>query len=177
MRNGVWVLALRGVAAIVFGLLALLWPAVTALALAVLFGAYALVSGAVHLAAGFSRGQPGTVRALFLLTGLLGVAIALVTLLWPAITAFALAIVIGIWAIVNGVLDIWASVRWRAARLLAVVGVVSVLAGLLILFRPDIGAVVIAQVIGAYAIVAGVVMLAAAWQRRRSPISAARAAG
>lgn len=177
MRNGAAVLALRGVAAIVFGLLALLWPAMTALALAVLFGAYALVSGGVHLAAGFSRGQPGTVRGLFLLTGLLGVAIALVALLWPAITAFALAIVIGIWAIVIGVLDIWASVRWRAARLLAVVGVVSVLAGLLILFRPDLGAVVIAQVIGVYAIVAGVVMLVAAWQRRRSPISAARAGG
>ncbi|MBQ0906729.1 HdeD family acid-resistance protein [Micromonospora saelicesensis] len=161
-------------AAIVFGLLALVWPTVTALALAVLFGAYALVGGALHLAAGFSRGQAGPVRGLFLLTGLLGIAIALVTLLWPEITAFALAVVIGIWAVVIGGLDLWIAVRWRASRLLAVVGVVSILAGLLILFRPDVGAVAIAQVIGIYAIVAGVLMLAAARQRHRLATGPAR---
>lgn len=175
MRNGVWVLALRGLAAIAFGVIALVWPSITALALAVLFGLYALATGVLHIMAGLSRHRTREMRSLFLLTGLTGFVIALVTLAWPKVTAFALAVLVGIWAIVVGALDIWAATRWRAARLLTVVGVVSVLAGLLILIRPDVGAVVIAQVIGVYAIVAGVVMVATARQRGRSPITAARA--
>ncbi|MFE9693616.1 HdeD family acid-resistance protein [Micromonospora sp. NPDC005806] len=177
MRNGVWLLAVRGVAAIVFGLLAVAWPSATVVVLTTLFGVYALATGLLHLGAGLSRRQTPGLRGLFLLTGLTGVLIAGFTFFWPSITAFALAVLVGLWAVAIGVLDIWAAVRWRAARLLAVVGVVSVLAGLLILFRPDVGTVVIAQVIGVYAIVAGVVMVAAAWQRGRSPVSATRAAG
>jgi uncharacterized membrane protein HdeD (DUF308 family) len=175
MRNGVWVLALRGLAAITFGVIAVVWPAVTAITLSVLFGLYALVNGVLHIMAGLSRHRTRELRSLFLLTGLIGLVIALVALAWPKVTALALAVLIGIWAIVVGILDIWAATRWRAARLLAVVGVVSVLAGLLILIRPALGAVFIAEVIGIYAIVAGVVMVATARQRRRAPNTATRA--
>ncbi|MFF4893411.1 DUF308 domain-containing protein [Micromonospora chersina] len=69
MRNLVSALALRGVAAIVFGLLAVVWPSVTALALALLFGAYAFISGALHTAKGFSRGRSGRTRTALILTG------------------------------------------------------------------------------------------------------------
>ncbi|MGR6319043.1 DUF308 domain-containing protein [Micromonospora soli] len=177
MRDAVWALALRGVAAIVFGVVALVWPSVTALALALLFGAYALVYGAVQLAAGFGRGQSGRARTPLILSGLLGGAIALVTLLWPTITALALAVLIGIWAIVIGVIEIWAGTRVRGWGLLAGVGILSVLAGVLIIVRPDAGAVAIARVIGAYAVVAGILMVVVAWRLRRSPLYQARPAG
>jgi osmotically-inducible protein OsmY len=78
-------------------------------------GAYALINGTLHLAGAFSRSQAGPARLLLVLTGLLGIAAALMTLLWPAITALALAIVIGVSVIATGALDIWTAVRPRAS--------------------------------------------------------------
>lgn len=176
MRNLVSALALRGVAAIVFGLLAVLWPSVTALALALLFGAYAFISGALHLAEGFSRGRSGRTRTALILTGLVGIAIAVVTLFWPDITALALAVLIGIWAITVGVLQIVAATLLPRGGLLAVAGVLSVIAGVLVLLRPDEGAVAIARVIGVYAIIAGILLLVAAFRVRRSPAYQAQSA-
>lgn len=169
-RQDVWWQALRGAAAIVFGLLALAWPSVTALALAVLFGVYALINGTLNLTGAFSRDKAGKARLLLVLRGLLGIAAGVVALLLPAITAVALAVVIGVWAVATGVLEIGTAVvvRQRGRGLLAVVGVLSIVAGVLLLLRPDVGAVAIAQVIGAYAIVVGALTLVEAWRRRRS---------
>jgi uncharacterized membrane protein HdeD (DUF308 family) len=160
-------LVLRGLAAIVFGLVALAWPSLTALVLAALFGVYALLNGAVRLGGAFRRGHAGIVRGLLVLTGLLGVAAGVVSLLWPGITALVLAVVVGAWAIATGVLEIWIVLRWRPSWLLALVGVLSILAGVLVLGRPDLGAVAIAQVIGVYAVVVGALMLAEAVRLRR----------
>jgi uncharacterized membrane protein HdeD (DUF308 family) len=161
-------LAIRGTAAIVFGILAVIWPGVTVLALAILFGAYALVDGVGMLIASVRRRADRRQRTAYLLSGLLGLAAGLVTLFWPGITALALVVLIGVWAVVTGVLDIWAAARRRRQWLVAVVGVLSILAGLLVLVRPDVGALAIAQVIGIYAIVSGVLMLAQTWRLRRS---------
>lgn len=178
-RQDVWWQALRGAAAIVFGLLALAWPSVTALALAVLFGVYALTNGTLNLTGAFSRDNVGKARLLLVLRGLLGIAAGVVALLLPAITALALAVVIGVWAAATGVLEVGTAVveRQRGRGLLAVVGVLSIVAGVLLLLRPDVGAVAIAQVIGAYAIVVGALTLAEAWRRRRSAAKPERHAG
>jgi uncharacterized membrane protein HdeD (DUF308 family) len=151
-------LALRGVAAIGFGVLAVVWPRVTVLALALLFGAYALVDGAAMLI-GLFRGRDTAQRVAHFLAGVAGVTIGVLTLRWPHITALVLVVMIGVWAVVTGLLGVWAGARQRRQWLLAVVGVLSVIAGLLVLMRPDIGAIAIAQVIGVYAIVVGALML------------------
>jgi len=166
-RLPVWMLALRGVLAIIFGVLAVAWPDVTVLALALLFGVYALVDGVGLLIGAFRDSVEAGRRVLYAVAGVFGVVAGVLAFLWPGATALVLAIVVGAWALVTGVLDIWVAVRTRANWLLAVIGAASVIAGVLILVRPDIGAIAIAQVIGVYAIVAGALMLAAAWTAHR----------
>jgi uncharacterized membrane protein HdeD (DUF308 family) len=173
-RRDVWLLALRGVAGIVFGLVALAWPSLTVLVLAVLFGVYAVIHSGVSVGGALRPGRSGMLRLLLVLTGLLGLAVGLLTLLWPAITVLALAVLIGLWAIVTGMVEIWAAASRRGSWLLALVGLLSIVAGLLVLLRPDVGAVAIAQVIGAYSIVAGALMLAEAWRLRRLTATPAR---
>src|SRR2546430_1954167 len=146
-RLSTW-LAVRGVIAILFGLVALIWPDLTIVALALLFGAYALIDGASMVIDGFRGDRTGGQRAAYLIGGLLGVAAGVVTLLWPGITALVLVIMVGAWALVTGILDILAATQIRGGWLLVLVGTLSLLAGVLILFRPGAGAIAIAQVIG-----------------------------
>jgi uncharacterized membrane protein HdeD (DUF308 family) len=177
MRYG-WLLVVRGVAAVVFGVLALVWPGVTVLALALLFGAYALVDGVGMIIGSFRRSGPRQQRIAHLIAGLVGLAAGVLTLVWPGITALVLVVMVGVWAIATGALDLWSAVspypptspkapRRRGHWLLAAIGALSVVAGVLILLRPDVGALAIAQVIGVYAIISGALMLAEGWRLRR----------
>jgi uncharacterized membrane protein HdeD (DUF308 family) len=168
-------LAVRGVAAVVFGVVALIWPGVTAFVLAILFGAYALVDGVSSLVAGFRRhpdlpGQ-GLHRAGHLVSGVLGIAAGILTIIWPGITVLVLVVLIGLWAVLTGAAEVWAGIRLRerieAPWLLVLVGVMSVVAGLLLFFWPGPGAIAVAIVIGVYALIAGVAMLLMAWQLRK----------
>jgi uncharacterized membrane protein HdeD (DUF308 family) len=163
----VWILVLRGLLAVIFGILAITWPGLTVVALALLFGAFALVDGVGLIIGAFRRGRDTGQRIAYILGGVLGVAAGLVTLFWPGITALVLAIMVGAWAVVTGVADLWFASRVRGAWLIAVIGVLSIIAGVLILIRPDAGALAIATVIGIYAIVAGVAMFVAAWMLHR----------
>ncbi len=169
-----WALGVRGVLALLFGLLALLWPDVTVLALALLFGAYATVDGAGMIAGGLGRNAHPRRRWGYVLAGLIGIVAGLWSLLWPETTALAFVLLAGAWAVVTGLLEIVAAVRLRRAMtgewLLAAAGAVSVVAGALILLRPDIGALALATVLGVYALIAGVVLLAAAWHLRKEPV-------
>jgi uncharacterized membrane protein HdeD (DUF308 family) len=166
-------LALRGVLALIFGVLALVWPGVTVLALALLFAAYAVVDGVGMTVSGLSRGAPGR-RWPYVLAGIVGIVAGVLAALWPAVTALALVLLAGVWAIVTGVLEIVAAVRLRRELtgewVLALLGALSVVAGVLILVRPDIGALALATVLGVYALLAGVVLLVAAWRVRKAPL-------
>ncbi|MGA5895203.1 HdeD family acid-resistance protein [Streptomyces venetus] len=164
----VLLLAARGVAAVVFGVLTLLWPQLTVPALAWVFGAYALVDGVVLLGTAWRHRQERRPAATCAAVGALGVAAGLVTALWPGLTALALLVVAGAWAIMTGCLGLWVATRmrhelrhawwWRASA------VVSVAAGALLWLRPEAGAVAIALVLGVYALIAGGLWLAAAWR-------------
>jgi uncharacterized membrane protein HdeD (DUF308 family) len=167
-RTTMWSLALRGVIAIVFGVLAILWPAVTLVALALLFGAYALVNGVMEIVAAFRRQPDATRRAALVLAGLLSVAAGIIALVWPGVTALALVVIVGVWAVVTGGLEIWAATRLPGQWLSLLFGVLTMLIGVLVLVRPGIGAVALALTIGVYAIVAGVLMLAESWRIHRS---------
>lgn len=169
----VWLLGARGMAAVVFGVLTLLWPQLTVLALAWVFGAYALVDGVMLLSTAWRQcrheRRPAVACAA---AGMLGVVAGLVAALWPGLTALALLIVAGAWAIVTGCLELWVATRmrhqlrhawwWRASA------AVSVAAGALLWLRPDAGAVAIALVLGVYALIAGGLWLAAAWREYRT---------
>lgn len=164
----IWPVALRGVAAIVFGILVLAWPGVTVLALALLFGAFALVDGIAMLVVGIRRPGDTGRRVAYLVGGVIGIAAAVATVLWPGITALVLVVLIGAWAIVTGAFQIWVATRPEGHWLFALVGGLAIVAGLIMLLRPGVGAIAIALVIGWYAIIAGVVLLAEAWREYRA---------
>jgi uncharacterized membrane protein HdeD (DUF308 family) len=160
-----WTLALRGVLAVAFGAIALIWPTITVGVLVLLFGAYALVDGLFALGTALFGGRLAAGRrGWLLLEGVVGIAAGVVTFAWPAITALALLYLIAAWAIVTGVAEIAAAVLLRRELqgewLLALGGVVSVLFGLYVAIWPGRGAVAVAWVIGLYAIVFGVALVA-----------------
>jgi uncharacterized membrane protein HdeD (DUF308 family) len=159
-----WVVALRGVAAVIFGILALVWPGITLGALVLLFGAYALVDGVFALWTAATGGPAASGRRPWLvLEGVAGVAAGILTFVWPGITALALLAVIAAWAFVTGVLEIVAAVRLRreieGEWLLVLSGVLSVVFGILLIIDPAAGALAVTWLIGAYAIVFGAILL------------------
>lgn len=161
-----WAVALRGVAAILFGVLALVWPGITVLALVLLFGAYALVDGAFTLAAAFGNRDGGRTRgdrAWLFARGIAGILTAVIAVVWPGITALALLWLIAFWAMVTGVLEIVAAIQLRKELrnewLLALSGVLSVLFGVLLVVWPAAGVLTLIVLIGIAAIAFGITLL------------------
>jgi uncharacterized membrane protein HdeD (DUF308 family) len=154
-----WSVALRGLAALAFGIVALVWPRVTVVVLALVFGAFALVDGAGMLIS-VARGRVSEGRRnSMLVAGVLGVVAGGLALVWPGVTALILAVLIGSWAVITGLLQVWSAVRQGRHWLVGVIGGLSIAAGILILLRPVLGAVAISRVIGAYAVITGLIML------------------
>jgi uncharacterized membrane protein HdeD (DUF308 family) len=162
-----WVLALRGLLAVLFGLLAFFIPNITLLALVLLFGAYALLDGIFDLVSAIRSSNH---HWAFVLEGIVGMIFGILTLLWPGITVMVLLYLIAFWAIFTGVLEIVAGIRLRQAIanevLLILMGVLSLLFGFLIIIFPGAGALVIAFWIGAYALVFGIMLIALAFRLR-----------
>jgi uncharacterized membrane protein HdeD (DUF308 family) len=158
-----WAVALRGVAAILFGLAALVWPQITLYALVLLFGAYSLVDGAFTLVAAFGRGARPGGRGWLIARGVAGIAVGVLTFVWPGITALALLWVIAVWAVVTGVLEIVAAVRLRRELrnewLLALSGALTVIFGVLLVVWPASGILALITLIGSFALVFGVLLM------------------
>ena len=163
-----WALALRGVVAVLFGLLTFLLPGITLVTLVLLFGVYALVDGVFNVIAFF---RVASHHWAFLIEGVIGIIAGILTFAWPAITAIVLLYLIAFWAIFTGVFEIVAGIRLRKAItnewLMVVMGVLSLVFGVLILFAPVAGALAIVLWIGAYALVFGIFLLALAFRLRR----------
>ena len=166
-----WLLLLRGIAAIVFGVLAFIWPGLTLLTFVILYGVFAIIDGVLALAAVFGRTGPDVPKWWLVLTGILDIGAGLIALFWPGITAFVLIIFIGAWATVRGIMEIIAAIQLRkeieGEWLLVLAGVLSVLFGLGVLIYPGAGAVALAWLIGIYAIAIGVVMVMLAIRLRK----------
>ena len=165
-----WVIGLRGVAAVLFALAAFFWPGITLAVLVLFFGAYALVDG-VFTTITAVRASPQKQRWwVLLLEGLVGIAVGIVTILWPGLTAVALLYIIAAWAIITGVLEIIAAVRLRelieGEWLLGLAGIASITLGLLLAFWPGPGLIATVWMIGVYAFVFGILLLALAWRLR-----------
>ena len=156
-------LLLRGIAAVVFGVLAFVWPGLTLLTLVILYGVFAIIDGVLALVAAFGRTAREVPRWWLVLTGIVDIAAGLIAMFWPGITAFVLIIFIGAWAIVRGIMEIIAAIQLRkeieGEWLLILAGVLSVLFGLGVLIYPGAGALALAWLIAIYAIAIGAVMI------------------
>ena len=164
-----WAWLLRGIAGIIFGIIAFAWPGITLAWLVLLFGAYAFVDGVIHLVATFRR-QVSEPRWLLALEGIVGIAAGIVTFLSPAMTAIVLAYLIGAWALVSGALRLGLTIGRRRARIngwLVAAAIFSIIFGVLVITMPLVGALAIAIWVGAYALVLGVLMVVLAFRIRR----------
>lgn len=165
-----WVLALRGVLAIAFGVLAFLDPGVFWLALVIVFAASALVDGVASIAAAVSRGGRAGPWWALLLRGLLGIAAGVIAIVWPGISELALYFVIAGWCFATGVFEVAAAIEAsryvRGAWIFAISGILSVALGLMLGLFPLAGLVVLAWWVGAFAVAFGIVLIALGFRLR-----------
>jgi len=165
-----WLILLRGLCAILFGVLALVWPGLTLLTLILFYGIFMLADGVLALAAAVMGGAPAP-RWWLAIVGLLGIAAGLLTLLWPGLTALVLLLFIAGWAIASGVMQIIGAIRLRKEIdnewYLVAAGVLLVLFGIALALQPGAGALASVLVIGVFAIAYGVVLVLLALRLRR----------
>ena len=168
-RNWGWI-ALRGVAAILFGILVLFNPLISLAVLVLFFGAYALVDGLFTIVAAVANRREEPHWVSLLVSGILAAAIGIATFIWPGITAFALVYLIALWAIVMGIGEIVAAIRLRKAIsgewVLVLTGAVSIGFGVGLALFPGAGALALVVWIGALAVVLGVLRIAFALRLR-----------
>jgi len=167
-RSAVY-LGVAGVASIVFGAITLFWPGITLVALTVLFGAFAFVYGAFALGSGLNLlAHRSTDWVPYVLGGLVGLVVGVVTFFAPGLTDLTLIYLIAAWAIVVGVFEIIASLDLRnvvkGAGWLTASGALSIVFGVIVAARPGTGALAILWLIGAYAIIGGATRLYAAFR-------------
>src|SRR3979411_158346 len=165
-----WLLALRGLVAVLFGVLAFVWPGATLITLVWLFGAFALVNGllSLMLAAKAPKGYPRI--GSLILGGLLGILAGLLTFVMPGITALGLLILIALWAIVTGMMELVAAIRLRKIIanewLLVLTGLLSVAFGVLLILMPAAGALAWVWWMGLWALVFGILLMVLAFRMR-----------
>ena len=158
-----WVVVLRGVLAILFGVMALIWPGLTLEVLVLFFGVYAFVDGVFAIVAAFTNRAGRQIWWVLLLEGLVGMAAGLIAFFRPGLATLVLLYVIAFWAITTGVLEILAAIRLRkeinGEWKLALSGVLSMGFGILLLLFPAAGVLTIIWMIGIYSIIFGVILL------------------
>ena len=163
MADNWWVALLRGIAAILFGLMALIWPGLTVYALLIVFGAYAVFDGVMAIIVGFQRKSDDDSWWSWALDGFLSIVIGLMALFWPEATALAFVIWMAAWAVVAGIFRIIAAIRLRkeieGEWLLGLGGLASVVFGALLVWNPGVGALAVLWLIAAYAFVFGVLLV------------------
>lgn len=175
-----WLVLLRGIAAIVFGILAWAWPGATLITLTLFWGAYALVDGIAALWSCWHARDRGKAMWQVILIGVAGIAAGIFTFVAPGITAIALLLLIAAWAVVNGVFQIAAAIQLRKEIanewLLILSGALSVVFGVLMILSPGAGALAVLWLIGAFAVAYGVLLVLFAFKLRKLPAAAPAAA-
>jgi uncharacterized membrane protein HdeD (DUF308 family) len=154
-----WYFVLRGLIAVVFGVLALVYPLATITTLVILFGVFALADGTFDVIASIASAGSKEHWWAELLAGVAGIIFGALILLWPGMTALVLLYLIAGWAVARGILEIAAAIRLRKViqgeLILILSGLISVLLGLFLFARPGAGAIGMAWLIGIYAILFG----------------------
>lgn len=173
-----WVVLLRGLLAIGFGIVALVWPGITILALVIVFGAYALVDGVLDVVMAIGGKGPDKARLAtgsrvwLAVLGLIGIGAGVVAFAWPGITAVALLWIIAFWAILGGIAQLAAAWRLRAELtnewLWVLAGLLSIALGVLLIAQPAAGAIALVLWIGIFAIAWGVTLVVLSFRIKRS---------
>jgi len=168
-----WALALRGAFAVLFALIAFLWPGLTATVLILLFGCYALLDGIFALVAGLRLAHRHGYSTPLLIEGALNIIIAVLIFVWPAAALVALIYLVALWAIITGVALVAAGlalIRISGEWLLVPTGVVSILLGIILFVQPTAGIVALSWWLGIYALLFGIMLLSVAWRIRFHPV-------
>jgi uncharacterized membrane protein HdeD (DUF308 family) len=165
-----WLVALRGLAAVVFGVLALVWPGLTLNVLIYLLAAYLLVDGIFSIVAAF-RERGGRDRWwVDLLEGLLGVLAGLAIIVLPGLTALVLLYILAAWAVLTGILEIVTAIQLRRELqgefFMILSGIASIAFGVLIALFPGDGLLAVVWIIGIYAILFGILLIVLAFRLR-----------
>jgi uncharacterized membrane protein HdeD (DUF308 family) len=165
-----WAFILRGVLAIIFGIIAFVSPPTTIAVLVLLFGAWALVDGVFHIAAAIRDRSMTRSFWLTILEGVVSIIAGVLALAFPDVAAASLLLLIAAWSIVTGVVEVVLAIRLReqitGELWLAIGGLLSIAFGVLLILYPTSGAITIVWIIGAYAIVFGIAMIALGWRLR-----------
>jgi uncharacterized membrane protein HdeD (DUF308 family) len=167
-----WLLLLRGLAAIAFGVIAFFWPGITLLSLAYLWGAYALADGVLSLGAAITgHGGDTSSRWWLALSGIVSILAAAVAFFWPGITALVLLMFIAGWAIAIGVLEIYAAIQLRKVVenewWLILSGLLSIAFGVVMFAWPGAGALAVIWTIAWYAIFFGCLLVGLAFRLKK----------
>lgn len=172
-----WLVLVRGILAILFGLFALFAPGSTLFALVIVFGVYAVLDGVTAVAAGLRHRREEAHWVWHVVLGVISVIAGIVAFVWPGVTVLALLYVIAFWSIVAGITEIMEAFAMRRTGSSSwgwalAAGVVSVLFGIVLAVSPGAGLITLLWLVAAYALVAGVILIWWAFRLRR-PVPAA----
>jgi uncharacterized membrane protein HdeD (DUF308 family) len=170
LKRNWWAYAIQGLAALVFGILTLVWPGMSLAVMVALFGAFAVLSGIMLVAATFDAAKQRLHWGSLLATGILSLIAGLVTWFWPGLTALGVLYLVVAWAVVTGILQIVAAIELREiiphTWLMAVNGVLSLVLAAVLAVDPRDGILSLVLVVGVYAIIAGMAALVFAFRLR-----------
>ena len=164
-----WAIALRGVCAILFGLIALFMPGVTILALVLLFAAYMLVDGILAIVAAVRAARHHERWGWLILEGVVDLIAGGIAVVWPLVTVLAFVYLFGAWAIISGALLFVAGFRLNLEHgrwLMKLGGIISIVWGILLMLWPFVGALVLTWWMAGYALFFGVALLVLAFRLR-----------
>jgi uncharacterized membrane protein HdeD (DUF308 family) len=170
LRNAVarrwWILLVRGLASILFGIAALALPGITLASLVLVYGAYCFTDGLVAFFGGYN-----TKFWQGLFVGLISVGAGLTTFFYPGVTALVLLYLIATWAVVRGVFEIMAAIEFRKMIenewMLVLAGLASIAFGFLVVLHPGAGALSILWIMGSYALLFGILLVVASFKVKR----------
>ncbi len=170
VRRNWWILALRGVFAIILGLIALFFPGIALRAFIIVFGVYAIIDGIAAVVIAIQERGSLSRWGWVLFEGIIGILAGIVAFVYPGLTALVLLYIIAFWAIVTGIMEIVAAfaIRGFAARewALGIAGILSILFGILLIIRPGAGILAILWLVGIYSIIFGILFIVRAFQMR-----------
>jgi uncharacterized membrane protein HdeD (DUF308 family) len=165
-----WVLVLQGILGIAFGILAILFPDVALVTLAYLFAAWAIVSGLSHLGEGMRVAEARGRSWPFAVIGVISIVAGIIAAIVPGITILGLVLLLGAWLVTQGVMEVYTAYRIRrevsGEWILALVGIVRAVVGLIVLALPIVGAVLTVSLLAVYSIVAGLTAVTLGWRLR-----------
>ena len=170
MQRNWWVLALRGLFAIIFGILVIVWPGLALSSLILLVGAYFFVDGVFSIVSSVRDWSSNSHAWVGLVEGVLGILAGIATFIWPGMTAILLLYFMAFWAVLTGIMEIVAAWRLRqeieGEIWLVLAGLLSLVFGIALIIFPGTGALAVLGIISGYSILFGISLILLAFRMR-----------